>query len=198
MAKIKNKYNKKAMKIELAQAFASTALAAINAYASAEKISPFLGAIAAAMATAAGMLQIATIKKQHAAEEAGYYEGGFTGGNRYRKEAGVVHEGEFVANHNAVNNPDLLPVLRLIDMAQRNNTVGSLTAADVSRQLGGGSVVAPIVNVTNDNSEMQGTLSTVNDTVDLLRKRVEEGIPAYMVWDKFDKGYNNYLKLKDV
>lgn len=198
LAKIKTKYSKKQMKMEIAQAYASTAMAAINAYASAAKEHWLLGAIAAAMATAAGMLQIATIKKQHAAEEAGYYEGGFTGGSRYRKEAGVVHEGEFVANHNAVNNPDLLPVLRLIDMAQRNNTVGSLTAADVSRQLGGGSVVAPIVNVTNDNSEMQGTLSTVNDTVDLLRKRVEEGIPAYMVWDKFDKDYKRYQKLKDV
>lgn len=198
LAKIKTKYSKKQMKMEIAQAYASTAMAAINAYASAAKEHWLLGAIAAAMATAAGMLQIATIKKQHAAEEAGYYEGGFTGGNRYRKEAGVVHEGEFVANHNAVNNPDLLPVLRLIDMAQRNNTVGSLTAADVSRQLGGGSVVAPIVNVTNDNSEMQGTLSTVNDTVDLLRRRVEEGIPAYMVWDKFDKDYKRYQKIKDV
>ena len=198
LAKIKTKYSKKQMKMEIAQAYASTAMAAINAYASAAKEHWLLGAVAAAMATAAGMLQIATIKKQHAAEEAGYYEGGFTGGNRYRKEAGVVHEGEFVANHNAVNNPDLLPVLRLIDMAQRNNTVGSLTAADVSRQLGGGSVVAPIVNVTNDNSEMQGTLSTVNDTVDLLRRRVEEGIPAYMVWDKFDKDYKRYQKLKDV
>lgn len=198
LAKIKTKYSKKQMKMEIAQAYASTAMAAINAYASAAKEHWLLGAIAAAMATAAGMLQIATIKKQHAAEEAGYYEGGFTGGNRYRKEAGVVHEGEFVANHNAVNNPDLLPVLRLIDMAQRNNTVGSLTAADVSRQLGGGSVVAPIVNVTNDNSEMQGTLSTVNDTVELLRKRVEEGIPAYMVWDKFDKDYKRYQKLKEV
>lgn len=198
LAKIKNKYNKKAMKIELAQAFASTALAAINAYASAEKISPFLGAIAAAMATAAGMLQIATIKKQHAAEEAGYYEGGFTGGNRYKREAGVVHEGEFVANHNAVNNPDLLPVLRLIDAAQRNNTVGSLTAADVTRQLGGGAVVAPVVNVSTDNGEMSSTLTNVGESVDLLRKALDNGIAAYMVWDKFDKDYEKYKKLKDV
>lgn len=201
LAKIKTKYNRKAMKIQIAQAFASTAMAAINAYASASQvpyIGHILGPIAAAMATAAGMLQIATIKKQHAAEEAGYYEGGFTGGNRYRKEAGVVHEGEFVANHNAVNNPDLLPILRLIDVAQRNNTVGSLTAADVSRQLGGGAVVAPIVNVNNDNSQIEGTLAEVNDTMDKLRQRVEGGLECYMVWDKFDKGYNNYQKLKDV
>ena len=42
MAKIKSKYNKKAMKIELAQAVTSTALAAINAYSSAAKI-PVIG-----------------------------------------------------------------------------------------------------------------------------------------------------------
>ncbi|MGM9727824.1 MAG: hypothetical protein ACI3YT_02715 [Prevotella sp.] len=76
LAKIKTKYSKKQMKMEIAQAYASTAMAAINAYASAAKEHWLLGAIAAAMATAAGMLQIATIKKQHAAEEAGYYEGG--------------------------------------------------------------------------------------------------------------------------
>lgn len=198
LAKIKTKYSKKQMKMEIAQAYASTAMAAINAYASAAKEHWLLGAIAAAMATAAGMLQIATIKKQHAAEEAGYYEGGFTGGNRYKREAGVVHEGEFVANHNAVNNPDLLPVLRLIDAAQRNNTVGSITAADVTRQLGGGAVVAPVVNVSTDNGEMSSTLTNVGESVDLLRKALDNGIAAYMVWDKFDKDYEKYKKLKDV
>lgn len=122
----KTKANKKAMKIEIAQAVASTAMSAINAYSSAAAI-PTVGyiiaPIAAGLATAAGMLQIATIKKQHQAEAAGYYEGGFTGPGHWKKEAGVVHAGEFVANHNAVNNPQLLPALRLIDAAQRNNTV---------------------------------------------------------------------------
>ena len=94
LAEAKSKANKKAMKIEIAQAIASTAMAAINAYSSAASI-PVTGwimaPIAAGLATAAGMLQIATIKKQHQAEAAGYYEGGYTGGNRYRREAGVVH-----------------------------------------------------------------------------------------------------------
>lgn len=133
----KTKANKKAMKIEIAQAVASTAMSAINAYSSAAAI-PTVGyiiaPIAAGLATAAGMRQIATIKKQHQAEAAGYYEGGFTGPGHWKKEAGVVHAGEFVANHNAVNNPQLLPALRLIDAAQRNNTVASLTAQDVSLQ----------------------------------------------------------------
>lgn len=181
LAAAKSKANRKSMKIEIAQAIASTAMAAINAYSSAASI-PVTGwvmaPIAAGMATAAGMLQIATIKKQHQAEAAGYYEGGYTGGNRYRKEAGVVHEGEFVANHNAVNNSSIRPALDLIDRAQRTNTVGSLTADDITRSLGQGSstVVAPVVNVNNDNTEVRQSLDGVNSAVSRLTQTLDDGI----------------------
>lgn len=181
LAAAKSKANKKSMKIEIAQAIASTAMAAINAYSSAASI-PVTGwvmaPIAAGMATAAGMLQIATIKKQHQAEAAGYYEGGYTGGNRYRKEAGVVHEGEFVANHNAVNNSSIRPALDLIDRAQRSNTVGSLTANDITRSLGqgGSAVVAPVVNVNNDNTEVRQSLDGVNAAVSRLTQTLDDGI----------------------
>lgn len=181
LAAAKSKANKKAMKIEIAQAIASTAMAAINAYSSAAAIKGtgwLLAPIAAGMATAAGMLQIAAIKKQHQAEAAGYYEGGYTGGNRYRKEAGVVHEGEFVANHNAVNNSSIRPALDLIDRAQRSNTVGSLTAEDITRSLGQGSstVVAPVVNVNNDNTEVRQSLDGVNAAVSRLTQTLDDGI----------------------
>lgn len=181
LAAAKSKANKKAMKIEIAQAIASTAMAAINAYSSAAAIKGtgwLLAPIAAGMATAAGMLQIATIKKQHQAEAAGYYEGGYTGGTRYRKEAGVVHEGEFVANHNAVNNSSIRPALDLIDRAQRSNTVGSLTAADITRSLGqgGSTVVAPVVNVNNDNTEVRQSLDGVNAAVSRLTQTLDDGI----------------------
>lgn len=181
LAAAKSKANKKAMKIEIAQAIASTAMSAINAYASAAAIPTIgwtLAPIAAGMATAAGMLQIATIKKQHQAEAAGYYEGGYTGGNRYRKEAGVVHEGEFVANHNAVNNSSIRPALDLIDRAQRTNTVGSLTADDITRSLGqgGSTVVAPVVNVNNDNTEVRQSLDGVNAAVSRLTQTLDDGI----------------------
>lgn len=181
LAAAKSKANKKSMKIEIAQAIASTAMAAINAYSSAASI-PVTGLvmapIAAGMATAAGMLQIATIKKQHQAEAAGYYEGGYTRGNRYRKEAGVVHEGEFVANHCAVNNSSIRPALDLIDRAQRSNTVGSLTAADITRSLGqgGSTVVAPVVNVNNDNTEVRQSLDGVNAAVNRLAQTLDDGI----------------------
>lgn len=184
LAAAKSKANKKAMKIEIAQAIASTAMAAINAYSSAAAIPGtgwIMAPIAAGLATAAGMMQIATIKKQHQAEAAGYYEGGYTGGNRYRKEAGVVHEGEFVANHRAVNNSSIRPAFDLIDRAQRANTVGSLTADDISRALGAGTsaaVVAPIVNVSNDNAEVRQSLDGVNSAVNRLNENIERGIKA--------------------
>lgn len=186
LAAAKSKANKKAMKIEIAQAIASTAMAAINAYSSAAQV-PFIGwtlaPIAAGMATAAGLLQIATIRKQHQAEAAGYYSGGYTGGRRYRREAGVVHEGEFVANHQAVNNSSIRPAFDLIDRAQRANTVGSLTADDISRALGsggGGAVVTPIVNVSNDNSEVRESLDGVNNAISILNQTLDDGLEIVM------------------
>ena len=200
----KTKANKKAMKIEIAQAIASTAMAAINAYSSAAAIKGvgwIMAPIAAGLATAAGMMQIATIKKQHQAEAAGYYEGGFTGPGHYKKEAGVVHAGEFVANHNAVNNPQLLPALQLIDAAQRNNTVASLTAQDVSRAMGTGSaaVVAPVVNVNADNEQVGASLDNVSSTIERLNEQLNLGIKSYVVItgpDGFDRKWSQYKKMK--
>lgn len=188
-AAIKTKYAKRAAAIQMAQAVAQTAISAINAYSSAAAI-PVVGTvlapIAAAMAIAAGMLQIATIKKQQQAQAAGYYEGGFTGGRRYKKEAGVVHEGEFVANHQAVQNPAIMPFLNFLDQAQRNNTVGSLTMQDVSRSMGAGGstqVVTPIVNVQTDNEELREAVTANREATEMLVQKLEEGIESYTVMD---------------
>lgn len=201
-AAIKTKYNKKQVKIQIAQAIAQTAMNALNAYGSAAAI-PLIGyiiaPIAAAMAVAAGMIQIAAIKKQAQAQEAGYYEGGFTGGRQYRKEAGVVHEGEFVANHQAVQNPAILPFLQFLDQAQRNNTVGSLTAQDVSRSMGTGDtrLIAPIVNVNTDNTELHSTLERTNDSIDRLNKRLEKPLPAVVSAEQASKELDDWKRLKD-
>ena len=203
VAAIKKKYNDRAMKIELAQAFASTALAAINAYASGSKVNVWLGPVAAALATAAGMMQIATIKKQHEAEAAGYYTGGFTQRDpNNRREVGVVHANEFVANHEAVANPALSPVLRLIDAAQRNNTVGSLTVADVSNALGQGGGVSARGEVSNSGTvdAIAGTVALVADTnaatreaLTRLSDTLEDGIESVVIMDG-ERGL--YRKLK--
>ena len=209
IAKAKSKANKKAMVMELAQAVAQTAMGAISAYSTTMAGAPYpanlvLAPISAGIALAAGMLQVATIKKQHQAEAAGYYEGGFTGPGSWKKEAGVVHAGEFVANHYAVNNPQLLPALQLIDAAQRNNTVASLTAQDVSRAMGTGStaVVAPVVNVNTDNEQVLASLDSVNNTISHLNEQLDAGIESYVVITgpkglaKTWKEYNKMLRNK--
>lgn len=184
IAKAKSKYNKKAMKIEIAQAFASMAMSAINAYSSAAKV-PVIGyilaPIAAAAAVASGMMQIAAIKKQHQAQEAGYYQGGFTGPGAWNEEKGTVHAEEFVANRYAVRNKEILPVLRLIDSAQKNNTVGSLTAADVTTVLKGGNAIQPIVSSSGGDSNngteaalLVSVLSHNNAVIERLNKRLNE------------------------
>ena len=95
------------------------------------------------MAVAAGAIQIAAIKKQQQASEAqGYAEGGFTPPGGKYEEAGVVHKGEWVASQRLVNNPRTRPLLEALDYAQRTNTIGSITAADVSRTITAPAVIA--------------------------------------------------------
>lgn len=203
LAKIKTKYARKEANMQLAQAIAQTALGAVSAYASVMRGIPapanlVVAPIAAGLAIAAGAIQIATIKKQQQVQEAGYYEGGFTGGSDYRRKAGIVHQGEFVANHMAVNNPQLLPALRLIDKAQRNNTIGMLTAADVSQSLGTGTTVvsAPTVNVQTDNSELSGVIGRMNDTLDRMGALLDGGITANVSMHDFKKEERHWDKLQ--
>lgn len=212
VAKIKSKYNKQAMVIEMAQAVASTAMAAINAYASAAQvpmIGYILGPIAAGMALAAGALQIAAIKKSHQAQQMGYYEGGFTARDpNNRREAGVVHANEFVASHNAVSNPQLLPVLRLIDQAQRNNTVGSLTREDVSRAIGQGAILGDMTVAQQRTAEQHDTsmvmvaasMERQTDAINELNARLADGIESFMVMDGergFDRSWERYQRMKN-
>lgn len=203
LAAVKNKYRKKQMGMEIAQAVASTAMAAINAYASASKVSWILGPIAAAMAVAAGGIQIAAIKKQHAAESSGYYEGGFTGGSDYRRRAGIVHQGEFVASHRAVQNPNVLPFLRLIDHAQRNNTIASLSAADVSRAIAAPQATANAATATAAAPALQVVDTASGRTADAiarLNENLEAGIRASVSItgeDGFERQWNRYNKMKN-
>ena len=212
IAAVKKKYNERAMKIEIAQAVAQTAMGAIAAYASAAAI-PAVGwimaPIAAALAVAAGAIQIATIKKQHQAEAIGYYEGGYTGkALDNHKEVGVVHANEFVANHKAVANPRLRPLFNLLDSAQRNNTVGSLTAQDVSNALGQGRGVTARAEVTNTANEQVGTglalvagvMTSAGNAIERLNKRIDDGIETVMIMDGergFAKKYEHYQKLSN-
>lgn len=146
IAKAKKEANRKMFAMQVIQAVAQTATNALNAYGSAAAI-PVVGyilaPIAAAMAVAAGAIQIAAIKKQQQASEAqGYQSGGFTPEGKPDEVAGVVHKGEWVASQRLVNNPRTRPLLEALDYAQRTNTIGSITAADVSRTITAPAVLA--------------------------------------------------------
>lgn len=203
-AAIKNKYNRKMQAVELAQAVAQTAMNAIMAYGSVVRIpivGPILAVAAAAAAVAAGAIQIAAIKKQHAAQAAGYYEGGFTGGTAYHREAGVVHQGEFVANHQAVRNPALLPLLQLIDHAQRTNRVASLTPADVSRAIAAPMATSIATTQTANSPALQITTEETNQqtqTLNRLSDQIDQGITAIVTIDGpqgLDRQYRHYKRI---
>ena len=190
LAKAKNEANKKLFAMQVIQAVAQTAQNAISAYGSAAAI-PVVGyimaPIAAAMAIAAGMIQIAAIKKQQQASEAqGYAQGGFTPQGRVNEEVGVVHAGEWVASQKLLASPVARPLINALDYAQKTNTIGSLRADDVSRTIvGTGAVASPspqpvIIQAPTDNvasaalAQSAAVLSRYERTMSQLSKRLNE------------------------
>lgn len=189
LAKAKNEANKKLFAMQVIQAVAQTAQNAISAYGSAAAI-PVVGyimaPIAAAMAIAAGMIQIAAIKKQQQASEAqGYAQGGFTPQGRVNEEVGVVHAGEWVASQKLLASPVARPLINALDYAQRTNTIGSLRADDVSRAIAPNVVstqqVQPVVvQAPTDNvasaalAQSVAVLSKYEETMNRLSLRLNE------------------------
>ena len=190
LAKAKNEANKKLFAMQVIQAVAQTAQNAISAYGSAAAI-PVVGyimaPIAAALAVAAGMIQIAAIKKQQQASEAqGYAQGGFTPQGRVNEEVGVVHAGEWVASQKLLASPVARPLINALDYAQRTNTIGSLRADDVSRTIiGTGAVASPspqpvIIQAPTDNvasaalAQSAAVLSKYEETMNRLSQRLNE------------------------
>lgn len=170
LAKKKNEANKKMFAMQVIQAVAQTAQNAISAYGSAAAI-PLVGYIlapvAAAMAVAAGAIQIAAIKKQQQASESqGYAKGGFTPKGAKFQEVGVVHAGEWVASQEMLANPVARPIINALDYAQRTNTIGSLRADDVSRTIAPASYTTPNQQpiVVQQHSDGLATAAIVQNT----------------------------------
>ena len=190
LAKKKNEANKKMFAMQVIQAVAQTAQNAISAYGSAAAI-PLVGYIlapvAAAMAVAAGAIQIAAIKKQQQASESqGYAKGGFTPNGSKYEEVGVVHAGEWVASQEMLANPVARPIINALDYAQRTNTIGSLRADDVSRTIAPVAYSTPqqqqpiIVQQQSDGLATAAIVQNTKamqgyaDTMKLLEKRLSE------------------------
>ena len=126
--------------------------AIINTALSISKTAATLGFPAAvpfiAIAAAMGAVQVATIAAQPA-----YKKGGFTRQSTDDdSEAGIVHTNEFVANAKAVRNPTVLPVLQMIDKAQRDGTISTLDLSHIIR--GGyvsGGFTSPVDGINHGN-----------------------------------------------
>lgn len=112
----------------------------------------------------------------------GFEEGGYTGYGKHDEPKGIVHAGEFVANRYAVSNPSVRPVLDLIDRAQKNNTIGSLTAKDVS------AVLSDVSSTTNNtyyqqaapvDNGMSAVMLEAVKVMGALNKRLNEPIYTY-------------------
>ena len=132
------------------------------------------------LAKAAGEVALITAAFETAKALIGsFYTGGYTGEGRWDEPRGIVHAGEFVANRYAVSNPEVRPVLDLIDQAQRNNTIGSLKASDISM------VSNPVIYREHGQTIIQQDegliimLRHTNDVITKLSKKLDEPILTY-------------------
>lgn len=173
IAAVKNEAEKKKYGMQVASAVAQTAIAAINAFSSAAAI-PVVGIImapiAAAMAVAAGGIQIATLKKQRdAALAQGYATGGYTRPGGKYEPAGIVHAGEWVASQELLANPTAAATIAALDEAQRTNTIGSLQKPSFSNN-------SAIVPQESQNRSATISLSSSSESAVLekLNKRLNE------------------------
>ena len=178
IAKIKSDASKKQFAMQVIQAIAQTATNALNAYGSAAAIpvvGHILAPIAAAVATAQGMVQVALLKKQQQASEAqGYSKGGFTRPGRVDEPAGIVHAGEWVASQKLLSNPVARPMIDALDYAQRTNTIGSLRAEDVSRSIRANDTLARSADNGEPAALMTAAAAEMARTVDALKSRLDE------------------------
>ena len=180
IARVKNEYNKRQMKMQMAQLMATSAIGILNAWVAAMKIEPpylipIFGGILTGIITAQTAIQAAALKKQHEAQAAGYYSGGYTSRTlRDTDPAGFVHGNEFVVNARAVRNPAIRPMLDFIDTAQRNNYISSITSSDVARAAGAVPATTTVINNKSDSE----TLAQVVAVVAKLSKQLDQPIVA--------------------
>jgi len=139
-AAIRKKYADKQFKLQILQIISATAQSIANVWKEWAAF-PVVAAALTAAAAAQGAIQLATAKAQ-ADQAAGLYKGGYsdeyqegyTRKGNPREQAGVipVHRNEFVANHKTVANPQIRPVLDVID---RHQKVGDVSMLNATRML---------------------------------------------------------------
>lgn len=215
IAKLKSDASKKNFAMQVAMTVASTAANAVSAYGAALQVGGLAGLVlapvAAGLALAQGAVQIAVLRKQQqAADASGYSEGGFTRKGRKDEPAGIVHAGEWVASQKLVNNPRTRPVIDMLEYAQRNNTVASLSMEDVSRSIAAPMALAysapqPQVVVVESSPkeksegspELAQAISRLNDRLDepfITHNSIEGPHGIRQAYDEYDLLIRNKSK----
>jgi hypothetical protein len=135
----------------------------------------FLGIAKAAAENAALVASFAVVK---GLVKKNFYTGGYTASGKWDEPQGIVHSNEFVANRFAVANPQVRPVLDLINAAQSQNTVSSLTASDISRvlptQQGTSQASVNVVQTTDPN--LVAVLAECRATISEMKKRLDNPV----------------------
>lgn len=113
--------------------------------------------------------------------------GGFTSSGPWDRPQGIVHSNEFVANRFATANPNILPVLNLIDAAQRSGSVSRLSAEDVAAVVpmarnGGHAVMQRTTNGmasgASSDAALYSVLARVVRSLDGIDRRFSQPIVA--------------------
>ena len=133
--------------------------------------------------------EIALITAAFEAAKAGIgmmYTGGFTPDGDWDEPQGIVHSNEFVANRHAVANPQVLPVLKLIDAAQKSGSISNLTGQQIATVATGG------VSFSKNQSESQQTAGIImrdQELIAAIRLLVETTQQASQAYKKPVKAY---------
>lgn len=139
------------------------------------KLGPF------GLAKAAGEIALITAAFETAkAAIKGFEEGGFTPDGRKDEPQGVVHSNEFVANRFAVKNPQVLPVLQLIDYAQRSGSISHLTGNEIAAVASGHAPSSRVSAYLPASQQAQNIdLSPLFTTLRRLEKVMDRATDAY-------------------
>lgn len=158
---------------------------------------------------ATGVAQLALANKQRQ-QIKNLWTGGYTDQGPWDEPRGIVHSEEFVGNRFAVRNKAVNKVFKMIDIAQKNNTIATINETDIMRALGGLPVNNTAPDIVYQNSpvgtdpHILETLMLLSTTVNDLKKQLQEGTLArtYVTGDggtktardKYDKLLKNVTR----
>lgn len=172
---------------EFLKSFLNSVIDALHMYIRATYIKSLTDGVWKPIQAAKNLAKIAAIEVAFAGVKAlvnKFDTGGFTPSGRWDEPQGVVHSNEFVANRFAVGNPQVRPVLDLIDRAQRSGSISSLTGEDIAAVAGRSTRTVTQSQTTPsspsaDTAALLSTLARVDKTMRRAMEAYRTPSPAY-------------------